>query len=317
MSNETDITSAASRKAGIWYVFVTYVVWGLLPLYWHLLKDVPSGQILAHRIFWSFIFVAILLFFYKRWGQLKEAAASRTNRLSILACSLLISANWFIYIWAVNNNHVIETSMGYYINPLFSVALGLIVLKERLSRVQIFSLVLAAIGVAIMVIQFGKMPWIALSLAVTFGFYGLAKKMLKVDAMVGLALETIFVMPVALFYLASLETSGTGAFGQSSLGAMLLMIGSGVATALPLLWFAEGAKRVPLSTMGFIQYVSPTITLTLGVFIFKEAFTATHAVSFGFIWCGLLLYSLSYTKFMHGLQAKSPKKPGQYRELTK
>ncbi|GEN34326.1 EamA family transporter RarD [Aneurinibacillus danicus] len=289
------------KAVGIGYTVIAYAAWGLLPLYWNYLKQVAAFEILAHRIFWSFLFVLLLLMLYRRWPQFKEAFHSRHIMLAAFFCSLLISVNWFIYIWGVNNGHVIESSLGYYINPLFSVALGVLVLREKLTRWQTIALAIAGLGVAILMIQYGKVPWIALSLAITFGLYGLAKKKAQAEALVGLALETVFMVPFAFGYLVFLETSGAGAIGHVSTSELLVLAGSGIVTALPLLWFAKGTRLVPLSTIGFIQYLSPTITLLIGVFVFKETFTSVHMVSFAFIWCALLLYSLSHTSLAHQL----------------
>lgn len=294
MNTETE--TKQKMRAGVIYTIAAFVAWGLLPLYWKYLESVPSDEILAHRIFWSFLFVAMILLMKGRWKSIKSVLVNKKSLLCVLLCSLLISANWFIYIWAVTRGHVIEASMGYYINPLLSVAFGMVVLRERLTSMQNISLVLAIIGVAVLTIQYGKVPWIALSLAMTFALYGLAKKLVNVDALTGLALETVMVTPFALAYLLSLEIKGTGAIGTSTGMVLLLLICSGVATALPLLWFARGAKMVTLSMIGFFQYLAPSISLLLGVFVFKESFTMVHFISFTFIWCGLLLYSLSYTK---------------------
>lgn len=295
------------KTAGIAYTVLAYAVWGLLPLYWKYLDRVSAFEILAHRIFWSFVFVMILLLLYRRWQPFKEALCNIKIALPAFLASLLISANWFIYIWAVNNGHVIESSLGYYINPLLSVALGVLVLKERLTRWQKLALGLASIGVVILIVQYGKVPWIAFSLAITFGLYGLVKKRAQTEAMVGLALETFFVAPLACIYIAFMESKGVGAISSVSTLEITLLMGAGIVTALPLLWFAKGARIVPLSTIGFIQYLSPTITLVIGVFIFKEAFTSVHTISFAFIWCALLLYSLSYTNIGHQLSQQQDK----------
>lgn len=295
------------KKVGIAYAVLAYAAWGMLPLYWKYLERVPAFEILAHRIFWSFLFVLALLLLYRRGTLFKEALCNMRIALPAFLASLLISANWFIYIWAVNNGHVIESSLGYYINPLLSVGLGVLVLKERLTRWQIVALSLAGVGVLILTLQYGKVPWIAFSLAVTFGLYGLVKKQAQTEAMVGLALETFFVAPLALIYIVFLEAKGAGAIGFVSAAEMGLLLGAGVVTAFPLLWFAKGARTVPLSMLGFIQYLSPTITLAIGVFVFKEAFTAVHTISFAFIWCALLLYSLSYTNLGHHLSHREDK----------
>ncbi|SFJ68965.1 chloramphenicol-sensitive protein RarD [Thermoflavimicrobium dichotomicum] len=293
---DTERKESIHMKVGIAYTFSAYVAWGLLPLYWKLLQSVSSEELLAHRIFWSFLFVAVLLFFKKRWQSLKEVIKDRKRVLFVFLCALLISCNWFIYIWAVNHGHIIEASLGYYINPLISVLLGMIVLRERLNAWQKTALLLATIGVAILTIQYGTVPWISLCLALSFAFYGLAKKLIQVDALTGLALETLMVFPFSFFYLLFAEVQGTGHFISASPDLILLIIGTGVITALPLLWFALGARVVPLSTIGFLQYLAPTISLILGVFLYKESFTVTHMISFSFIWIGLILYTLSYTR---------------------
>ncbi|MBP1933736.1 EamA family transporter RarD [Ammoniphilus resinae] len=295
---DNQMNTSGQSKAGLWYALAAYVSWGLLPIYWKLLEHIPSGQILAHRIAWSFVFVAILLFLRGRWGLVKEVLSDRKSRYAVILCGFTISINWFLFIWAVNHNHIVEASLGYYINPLISIAVGVVILKERLHFWQTVSLVLAAIGVLFMTVQLGKIPWIALTLAVSFAFYSLAKKLVKFDAMTGLALETLVVVPVALIYLFFVHSQGNGAFGGSWTASLLLMV-SGVVTAYPLLWFAQAAKRVPLSTIGFIQYLSPTVTLLLGVFLYHEPFTKSHLMSYSFIWIALVLYSLSFTKWFH------------------
>jgi chloramphenicol-sensitive protein RarD len=285
-------------SVGILYAILAYTTWGFLPLYWKLLEVVPAGQILAHRIIWSFLFIAGLLFISHRWHHVSNILSSRTNRFAIIACAFFISANWYIYIWAVNANHVIEASLGYYINPLISILMGMLFLQEKLNRWQLIAVLFAFLGVLILTIQFGRLPWIAIILAVSFACYGLIKKLANLDSVTGLLLETLLVVPVALIYLTMKYKTGAGVIGHVSWDVTLLLIGTGVITALPLIWFANGAKAIPLSTIGFIQYLSPSITLLLGVFVFKEAFTITHLLSFTFIWLALLLYSLSKTHWM-------------------
>ncbi|GAB7387084.1 EamA family transporter RarD [Bacillaceae bacterium] len=291
------------QTKGIWYGVAAYAVWGILPLYWKMLELVSPMEILAHRILWSFIFILLILSFSRRKGQSMAALSSRANRVSLLASALLISCNWLIYIWAVNHDRVLETSLGYYINPLVSIALGMLVYKEKLNAWQWVSLLFAAFGVVILAFQYGKIPWVALALAFSFGFYGLAKKMTKVDSVTGLALETGAVTPAALLYLVVAKAKGTASFG-TDVFLSLLLIGTGVATVVPLLWFAQAAKKAPLSTIGFFQYIAPSITLILGVFLFKEPFTEIHMLSFGLIWCALLLYSVSLAGF--GRQKRAP-----------
>lgn len=281
------------RQKGIVYTVSSYAVWGILPIYWSWLKEIPSGEILAHRIIWSFLFVLCLWIVSKRMGQVKTVFSSPKQLLTVFLSGLLISANWFIYIWAVNHGHVIESSLGYYINPLLSISLGMMVLREKLTIWQMVSVMVAAMGVLVITVEFGKIPWIAFSLALTFALYGLVKKMVKLDSMVALGMETLMVTPIALIYLMFLQTAGQSSLRQISLATLVLLLCAGIITALPLYWFAQGAKRIPLSMMGFIQYLSPSITLLLGVFLFKEPFTRTHILSFGLIWAALILYTVS------------------------
>lgn len=287
---------------GMIYAALSYLLWGLFPLYWKPINHVPAFEILAHRIFWAFVFMMILLVCLKKTRAFllgfKQMAMKPVMLLLIILASVLVSANWFIYIWAVNHGHVIESSLGYYINPLISVLLGILFLKEKLNVWQLIAFLLAAAGVAVLIIEYGRMPWIALTLALTFGFYGLTKKIVRADSILGIAYETLFVTPVALFYLIHIQVKGTAAFGTESLTTTLLLIGTGVVTAVPLLCFAEGARRISLTMIGFFQYISPTLTLILGIFVFKEPFSHTQFISFSFIWLALIVFSLSGTKFM-------------------
>lgn len=299
---------------GIWYTAAAYSMWGFLPLYWKLMESVPASEILAHRIVWSFVFIFILLALTSKWDyfkiECKNLFSNPSQLLGVLFASLLISANWFIYIWAVNEEKVIEASLGYYINPLISVMLGIIVLKEKLTIWQGIAVVLATIGVLIITLKYGEVPWIALSLALSFGLYGLAKKLTKLGSILGLTFETLLVVPVAFIYLSLLHVEGSGAIGNSSFYFLFILMGAGIATAIPLLCFAQGASRIPLSMIGFLQYIAPTISLLLGVFVFQETFTKTHMISFIFIWTALVLYSVSKTKYMLLIETKltRPKK---------
>jgi len=286
----------SDKVVGTWYAIAAFTVWGFLPLYWKSLDHVPSAQILAHRIFWSFILVSVVLCVKKRKSEAFFALSSWKNKLTFLISALTLGANWFIYIWAVNTNHIVESSMGYFINPLLSVLLGIIFLKERLNHVQVLSVFLAFIGVSYLTIQYGKIPWIALSLAVSFAFYGLLRKTAKAGSLIGLLAETMLLTPAALTYLIIVHVRGTGAFGNAGVGTSLLLAGCGVVTSLPLIWFAHGARRIPLAAVGFTQYLAPTLMLLLGVFVYREPFTVSHLVSFGCIWTALVLYSLSHTR---------------------
>ncbi|MFZ7947272.1 EamA family transporter RarD [Neobacillus sp. 19] len=286
-------------------------IWGLLPIYWKLLEHVNALEILANRIFWSFTFMLIVLFFTKKWGllvrTLKGFAQNQRQIYALAIASLIISGNWFIYIWAVNSGHMIEASLGYYINPLVSILLGMLVLKEKLTIYQYGSFILAAIGVLIMTFSHGSFPWISISLALTFAVYGLAKKLINVDSAVGLTLETFVVSPIAAIYVIFLFVQGSNSFLTASVGTDLLLIGAGVATAVPLLYFAKGAQKIPLSLLGFLQYIAPTLTLILGVFVYQEHFTKTQLLAFLFIWSALTIYSLSKSKLLPKKEFKNEK----------
>ncbi|MCX7709381.1 MAG: EamA family transporter RarD [Clostridia bacterium] len=299
MNQETE--QSRNKTSGVIYGALSFTLWGLLPLYWKLLKQIPADEILSHRIIWSFVFVIGILLFTQKTGVFVKYLTDKRVLLRMSLCSLMIGINWFIYIWAVNNNHIIETSMGYYINPLISVALGLFVLKEKMKGHQYAALALAAVAVSIIILQYGRVPWIALSLAVSFALYGLLKKVITIESAVGLAMETAVLTPAAFIYVVFKEINGSGSLTRLELPTMLLLLCAGVATATPLLLFAKGTKRVELSTIGFLQYISPSITLTLGVFVFHEEFTKTHMISFGLIWLALLVYSLPNLLIKKGL----------------
>jgi chloramphenicol-sensitive protein RarD len=289
-------------QKGVMYAGFSYLLWGLLPIYWKLLDNVNAQEILASRVVWSFIFMVIILVLSKKWGlfvqTIKGFAKNKKQMYALTIASLLISVNWFVYIWAVNSGHMIEASLGYYINPLISILLGMIVLKEKLSIYQYISFVLAAIGVLIISFSHGQFPWIALTLALSFGIYGLAKKLINVDSVVGLTLETLVITPIAVIYLGFLFINGSHSFLAEGIQTDLLLISAGAATAVPLLYFAKGAQKIPLSLLGFLQYIAPTITLLLGIFVYNEQFSKTQLLSFMFIWSALTIYSLSKTKLL-------------------
>jgi chloramphenicol-sensitive protein RarD len=293
---------------GVIYAILAYTSWGILPLYWKLADQVPASEILMHRIFWSFFFLILVLLISSRWTpfitECKRIIKNKTSMLLIIAAALLITSNWFIYIWAVNNEQTVEASLGYYINPLVSVLLGVIVLKEIFAFWQGVSFFIAGIGVLILTVNFGGIPWVALGLAFTFGFYGLVKKMAKLGPIVSLTIETLLMMPVALFYLTSLQVSGDAAFINGGMTLTIILIGAGVITAMPLLWFAESTARIPLFMVGFFQYIAPTIQLVIAIFLFREPFSVVHLVSFSFIWLALLLFTTAKTKPMLKLQTK-------------
>jgi chloramphenicol-sensitive protein RarD len=287
--------SNKSNNTGTWWVIAAYISWGLLPIYWKALDVLPSLEILAHRIFWSFVFAAFLLWIQSRWREFKETFRQPRNRFLCFLTAAIIGSNWFIYIWAVNNDHLVDASLGYFINPLISVLLGIIFLREKLNAWQGVAFILALLGVGYLTFQYGKFPWIALSLAFTFGIYGLLRKTAKVEALVGLTAETALLSPLVLTYIVVLGIRGTGAVGNASPHHHLLLLGAGVVTAAPLLWFTLGVRKIPLSTAGFMQYIAPSLQLFLGVVVYLEPFTRTHLISFSLIWTALLIYSLSTT----------------------
>ncbi|KFZ43661.1 EamA family transporter RarD [Anoxybacillus flavithermus] len=286
-----------NKKLGTIYALLAYVLWGILPLYWKLLQHIGAEEILSYRIVASFLFMIALLLIQKNWPTFLHTCRllwqEKKRAMALMIASLLISTNWFIYIWAVNHDHMVEASLGYYMNPLLNVLLGVVVLKERLYKWQVVSFILAAFGVVVMTIEYGKIPWVALSLACSFSLYSLVKKVISVDATIGLTVETMLATPLAfMFIIHSFAQLHDASF---SFVTMLLLVGAGPATALPLLYFAKGAQHISLTLLGFLQYISPTLSLLLGVFLFHEPFTNSHMYAFSCIWIALLLFSLSST----------------------
>jgi chloramphenicol-sensitive protein RarD len=274
---------------GIWYALGAYVLWGLFPIYWKWLHDVPALQLISHRIGWSFILLMIVIIATRQWTKLRSTLTWRVLGIYLIA-GLLLSVNWLIYVWGVNTEHVVETSLGYFINPLLSVLLGMIFLKERLRPLQWLPVGLAALGVVYLTWTYGSLPWIALSLAFSFGFYGLVKKTSPLGSLFGLTLETGLVFLPALGYLVYVQIVGQGAFGHSGVVPDLLMVGTGIVTAIPLLMFASAARRIPLTMVGIMQYIAPTMQFLLGVLIYKEPFTTTSLIGFSLVWIALVVF---------------------------
>lgn len=283
-------------RKGVIYAVVAYLCWGLLPLYWRMFETMSALEVLSHRILWSFVFVAIVVTAAKRWKHMKAAIADRKSKIAVFLCALFISCNWLIFIWAVNDNHVIETSLGYYMNPLISVLFAVVFLKERLHLGQWLAIALAGVGVAMLAIQYGHIPWISISLAMSFTLYGLAKKVAKLDVLLGLTWETLIVFPISLLYLAFIHTQGTATLSTISSTSLIFLLLAGIATAMPLFWFAKAAELLPLSMVGFIQYIAPTTSLLLAIFVFNEPFTSGQLISFVLIWGALILYSIATFK---------------------
>ncbi|WP_369349076.1 EamA family transporter RarD [Stenotrophomonas sp. JAG2] len=283
--------SLQEQRRGFAITAFTFTLWGLVPVYWHLLKAVPSQQIIAHRIIWSTVLVVAWLLLSNGMGWWKAIAAQPRALPTLALSSVAIAFNWGLYIWAINAGHVIETSLGYFINPLVSVVLGVVVLKERLRRLQWLAVGCAALGVAWLTVDAGTPPWIALGLACSFGLYGLLRKMISVDPVAGLGVESLYLFLPAIGFALWSENGHGGAFfsGWGWRNDALLIFG-GAVTALPLIGFAYGVKRIPLSLVGILQYIAPSIGLLLGVFFFREPFDTAKAVGFAAIWTGLLLF---------------------------
>jgi chloramphenicol-sensitive protein RarD len=276
---------------GVWCAVGAYLAWGLMPVYWKALRAVPAPLLLAHRVVWSCLFLALLVLATRRLRSLVEALRRPHALRSFSLAALLISANWLIYVWAVNAGHIVETSLGYFINPLLNVALGVLLLGERLRPLQWAPLALAGGGVAWLAVSQGAPPWIALALALSFGLYGLVKKTSPLGAVAGLTMETVLLMPPALALLLWLETQGQGALGRLGAGRGLLLAAAGPITAVPLLLFAAGARRIPLSLVGLLQYLAPSLQFLIGVAVYHEPFGARQLAGFGLVWTGLLLFA--------------------------
>ncbi|MBT4014963.1 MAG: EamA family transporter RarD [Deltaproteobacteria bacterium] len=279
-------------QIGIGYALLAFSAWGFIPIYWKLLNTVPSMEILTHRMVWSVCFLLGLLAVQKRLGEFRELFHSPKYIFMLLGTATLLGGNWFVYIYGVNTNQVIETSLGYFISPLLVILLGAVFLRERLNIWQVVAVGFAALGVLNFIWNFGSLPWIALSLAFTFSFYGLFRKMIPVKPLVGLLMETALLAPLAVVLILFWKVDGTGHFGTAWMTDFLLF-GAGVVTSLPLLWFINSGKRLHYSTIGFFQYLTPSIQLAIGVYLYNETFTTTHAVTFGLIWTGLIIYSIN------------------------
>ena len=284
-------------KQGIFFGLAAYVLWGILPVYWKALELVSPFEILSSRFMWSCVFVFLLIIFQKKWPlftkEVKQVFSNVKTGAAMVAAGITISFNWGTFIWAVNNGHIVETSMGYYINPLVSILFAVVFLRERLDKMQLAAITCAFIGVASMVYSFGKIPWVSLTLAFTFALYGLLKKILPVSALTSIMLETLLITPLALVYEYSLWQQGVSFYASGNLQVIMMLTGAGIVTAIPLLLFTAGARLLPLKIIGFLQYISPTLTLLIGVFVYNESFTASHLLAFGWIWAALLLFIVS------------------------
>lgn len=287
----TQSSIAQEDRSGLIAGIAAFATWGLIPGYWKLLKGVSPPEILAHRFVWTSLFLVIVLSWQRRWPEVKTVLRSRRATLFCLTSGLAVATNWFFFIFAVLIDRVLETSLGYFMTPLVNVLFGAILLRERLTRLQLISVFLAASGVLYLTFGYGRFPWIAVTLCTTFGLYGLLRKKSGTAAIPGLFIETIMLVPVALGYLVFLKTNGILVFDRAGWPMLLLLISSGVVTAVPLFWFGYAARHLRLVTLGFLQYLAPTISFFLGVFLYHEPFTRGHLITFGLIWLALALFT--------------------------
>ncbi|MBW4056109.1 MAG: EamA family transporter RarD [Proteobacteria bacterium] len=291
MSVQDTAANRQNAAAGLGYGILAYLIWGFFPVYFKALAEVPPLQVVCHRIVWSVLFLWVIIGWRGRWGTIRDALHDRRAVGLLTASSLLIATNWLVFIIAVGHAQVIQSSLGYFVTPFVSVLLGFLFFQERLRRLQLVSLFLAAAGVILLTIQYGRVPWVAMILAFTFGSYGLLRKIVTVDSLTGLTVETLLLGPAAIGYLAFVSWQGTSGFLTNGVQVSSLLALAGVATAVPLLLFASAARRLRLATIGFLQYITPTFHFLLAVLLYKEPFTQAHLVSFLFIWSGLCCYS--------------------------
>lgn len=274
---------------GILYGIGAYVAWGFFPIYWKFLHHVPAIQVIGHRIMWSFLLLIVFIVFAKQWADFRALASFKVIRIYTIA-AILISINWLVYVWAVNANFIVETSLGYFINPLISVLLGVIFFKERLRIAQWIPVILAALGVVYLTYVYGRLPYIALTLAFSFGLYGLVKKLSPLGSLYGLTIETGILFIPALGYLVFAEATNTAAFLHTGIISDLLLIGAGLITTVPMLMFSSAARSIPLWVVGLLQYIAPTLQFLIGVFIYKEPFSHNQLIGFGIVWTALVIF---------------------------
>lgn len=278
-------------RQGILLAIGAYTMWGIAPIYFKSLSEVSPLEILSHRVVWSFFLLAFLLHIGRSWRNVRDTLTSKKKMTYLVSTSLLVGANWLIFIWAVNANHMLDSSLGYYINPLINVLLGMLFLGERLRKLQWFAVGLAAVGVLVQLIAFGSVPIVAIGLAFSFGFYGLLRKKVGLEAQTGLFIETLVMLPAAMIYLLFIADSATSSFANNPMQLNLLLVAAGVITTLPLLCFTGAATRLKLSTLGFFQYIGPSLMFLLAVLIYGEAFTSDKAITFAFIWGALVVFT--------------------------
>lgn len=279
--------------------------WGIIPIYWKFLAAVPAAEILAHRFVWTTLFLVILLSWQGRWPEVRNAMASWRTMLFCFASGVAISCNWLLFIWAVNIGRVLETSLGYFMAPIVNVLFGAIFLRERLTRLQLAAILLATIGVLNLTFGYGRFPWIAIGLCFSWGLYGLLRKLSGTAAIPGLFFETTLLAPVAIAFLILWQSRGV-AIATQHLDLSLLLVSSGVVTGLPLVWFGHAARHLRLTTIGFLQYIAPSCTFFLGVFLYHEPFTRAHLITFAFIWTAVAIFSFEMLRVWRGARSSSP-----------
>lgn len=309
MSGSLPAATRENTRLGVFAGLAAYLIWGLVPVFFKQIAEVPAAEIIAHRVLWAMVLMTAVIGFGRGFGDALRIARIPIQLARIALASALVISNWLVFVWGVNNGHILETSLGYFILPLFNVALGVLVLKERLRPLQWLAVLLAATGVAIEVTRASGLPWIALVLAGTFGIYGLLRKQLPLDAASGLFLETVCMTPPALAWLAWLSISGQNHFGGGPAllnGRDLMLIATGAVTAIPLLMFAVAARRLPLTMMGFLQYLAPSITFLLAVFVYDEPLGLNRALAFTVIWIGLAVYSFDLVRSANAKLVVSP-----------
>ena len=286
------VRAVDERRLGVLSGLGAYSLWGLFPLYFPLLEPAGGLEIVAHRVLWSLVFVGLLLTVRRNWSQVRALVTDGRRLLVLFGAAVLIAANWLVFVYGVNSGQVVETSLGYFINPLVSVMLGVVIFSERLRRLQWVAVGIAAVAVAVLTIDYGRPPWIALALAATFGLYAVMKKLVRVEAAPGLFVETALVAVPAGIVLAVLHSGGEGTFTNAGTGHALLLVSSGVATAIPLLLFAAAARRIPLSTVGLLQYVTPLMQLAIGVFVYDEPMPPARLAGFVIVWVALAVFTV-------------------------
>lgn len=291
-----------SISSGLAFAMSAFMIWGASPVYWKALNNVPAFETVVHRVVWSFVFLLPLIVLQHRWKAFTAALFDWKTLLIMLVTSLFVSINWLIYIWAIHRQYLLQASLGYYINPLVNVLLGTLFLKERLRKAQTIAVALAAMGVLYLTVFYGRFPWVSIALAFSFGFYGLIRKMAPVGPLIGLTIETLLLAVPAVAYLWYVEHSGRAAFLHLGIQTDLMLTGTALVTALPLLFFNLGAKRLRLSTVGFLQYITPTSMFLIAVFFFKEPFSSVQVISFVLIWTALAIYSTDSALYFNRIE---------------